>query len=111
MVNHPISKKRWTEWVQTRTTSYDGPNLGLILHPEDRDNDPFVLVQLHLPEALVIGWIMGRDGKRARYWTELQPGRPCFFVPARELRPASDLKAALERAERSGLVRSSDTSV
>lgn len=110
MVNHPISR-RWSEWVQARTTSYNGSNLGLILHPEDRDDDPFLLVQLHLPEVRLIGWTMGRDGKRARYWTELQPGRSCFFVPARKLRPISDLDAALERAKRLGLVRSCDTSV
>jgi len=80
---------------QVRASTFDGPTAGLLLHPGDHDDHPFIKVVVRLPVVSLVGWTMGRDGKRQEYWKELQKGRPCFVVPDRTLRPMSELMDAL----------------
>jgi hypothetical protein len=57
------------------------PDGRLILHPDDHDDAPYVLVvPQRLPRFCIVGWCYGRDGKQAAYW-ENSNGRPAFFVP------------------------------
>lgn len=73
--------------VRTRTkATYD-----LILHPDDPDDAPFVLVLGRCPTYDVAGWIHARDGKQACYWKDPAGGRPAFFVPRSALKPLADL--------------------
>ena len=82
--------------IQVRSTFE--PTGRLILHPEDADNQPFILVRLHgIPEIEVCGWVMGIDGKSDRFWTDPAGGRPAFFVPAQSLRPMSELKTLADQ--------------
>jgi len=63
----------------------------LILHTKDPDDRPFVLVRGEMPTYDVVGWIMGRDGKKMDY-TSFGDGRPAFFVPAKDLLPMDELE-------------------
>ena len=64
------------------------PDGDLFLHDEDADDEPFALVQRLDPLTYrVVGWCLGGEGKRAHWWRELQPGRPCYVVPPDALRP------------------------
>jgi hypothetical protein len=67
-------------------------NYRLILHPDDIDDDPFVLALAHdLPNVTLRGWILARDGKRQTYWEDpTGGGRPAFFVPQTCLRPMDE---------------------
>jgi len=71
--------------VQVRTRSQ--PDYDLILHPEDPDDDAFVLVTGCAPRFTLRGWIYGRDGKDDRWWQDPAGGRPAYFVPQSVLRP------------------------
>jgi len=60
------------------TTRPDGR---LILHPDDKDEEIFILVIIGNGLAHdVIGWCTGKEGKQQQFW-ETFTGRPCFFVP------------------------------
>lgn len=76
--------------VDVRTTK--GQNNRLILHPEDPDGTPFVLVWNDAPTFHLQGWILARDGKSQTYWLDPGTGRPAFFVPQQDLRPMPDLR-------------------
>lgn len=65
--------------LQVRTT--DNARGPLILHPRDKDDAIFGLVRVHTFTAEIVGFIFGRDGKRAEYWPGRVPSRPCFMVP------------------------------
>lgn len=68
---------------------------GLLLHPDDPDDGVFVLVVGEIPVFRLAGWILGREGKRERFWLAGGPGgsgRPCFKVPQRELFPIEELE-------------------
>lgn len=62
---------------------------GLLLHPRDPDDCPFVGVRFHghgTRRADILGWIMGEAGKREQWWMgEWQ--RPCYSVPWQALNP------------------------
>ena len=80
--------------IEVRMTIHDGPNTSLIVHDTDPDDAPFVLVT-PTDDPLtftLVGWITGRDAKRAEWWRELQPGRPAFCVPQSALAHVFDLK-------------------
>lgn len=70
-----------------------GRSGSLIVHPEDPDDVPFVLVHLDLPHCHLVGWLFGREAKQDKWWTDKGTGRPAFFVPPGELRPMADLLA------------------
>jgi hypothetical protein len=80
------------EQIRTRTRR----PFDLLLHKQDSDIAPYIVVGL-LGQGKrdrvyrMVGWMYGKDGKRAEWWRELQPGRPCYVVPAEELRPISEL--------------------
>lgn len=91
---------------QVRTTQrLDG---GLILRPKkDRDNDIFILVTGHYLNWVVVGWILGGDGKRMTELTSMGKNRPAaYLVPQEAL---SDIRSLSHRPgqllERSGLLR------
>lgn len=73
--------------VRTRSKSH----YELILHPDDYDDRPFVHVTGLAPEFVIVGWIIGRDGKRTEFWGDPAGGRPAFFVPVKVLRPLTEL--------------------
>jgi hypothetical protein len=80
---------RW----QVRAAS--SPAGRLILHPEDSDDDQFVLALVpheSLPRVVLRGWTRGRDGKREEYWADPKTGRPAFFVPQEVLLAMEDLR-------------------
>ena len=64
----------WGEWERFRAVDVGGrvevrtvdkPGRALILHKNDRDDLPFLLVDLSdLPTARLLGWTFGGDGKR-----------------------------------------------
>jgi hypothetical protein len=77
-------------------------NARLILHPKDKDDFPFVLVDVSTAPIIHLrGWIMGRDGKQRKYWTDPAGGRPAYFISESHLRPMADLRPIVEvrRAE------------
>lgn len=74
---------------QVRSTMRE--NGCLILHPQDRDEDTFVLVTGIAPEFVIRGCILARDGKDERHW-RTDTGRPAFFVPQAALFPISQLE-------------------
>ena len=67
-------------------------NHRLILHPADHDDVPYVSVCVKDGAALICGWLFGKEGKQEKYWSEPVPGRPAYFVPNSDLRPAATLK-------------------
>lgn len=83
----------------------------LLLHKEDPDDAPFVLVTGAGPTFVLRGWIYGREGKRPEFWRDPVGGRPAFFVPQRALRPMargqSDQGASLDK-ERAPAVRAAE---
>jgi hypothetical protein len=61
----------------------------LVIHPGDRDDAPFIMVHVkrsNLPGVSLLGWILGRDGKRQEWWGECNPAKPnkreAFWVDA-----------------------------
>lgn len=69
----------------------------LVLHEWDGNEQAFVLVTPGVRPADVVlrGWLYGREGKDADYWTEPVDGRPAFFVPQGELTSMDRLRQAL----------------
>jgi hypothetical protein len=68
----------------------------LILHPEDADERPHVLVTTEAPPAFcLVGWIYGNAGKREQYWDDPAGNRAAFFVPHCDLRPMAELKQTI----------------
>lgn len=75
--------------LQVRTTVYDTGCL--LLHPEDGDDDTFVLVTGDKLDYALRGWCYARDGKRDEFWRR-ETDRPAFFVPQSALQPIETLK-------------------
>ncbi len=78
--------------LQVRSTLHERGNL--LLHPRDKDEQPFVLVRLHkAPEVEICGWVLGRHGKHEQYWRDDGPfeSRPCFLYPSRHLKGMGSL--------------------
>lgn len=65
--------------IQVRTRSQH--DYELLVRDSDPDDAAFFLVTGWAPHYRVIGWIMGRDAKRAE-WKQTHGGRPAaYFVP------------------------------
>jgi hypothetical protein len=75
--------------VDVRSTTQRNHNL--ILHPDDDDETPYVLVWTHAPEFDLCGWTFAGDGKLSEFWRDPTGGRPAFFVPRNLLRPMPEL--------------------
>lgn len=76
---------------QVRSTSR--PNGSLLLHAEDPDAGRFVLVVGLAPKFQVVGWTLGKLGKRPEFW-RTDTGRPAFFVPPSALQRFPEAMAA-----------------
>lgn len=74
--------------VRTRSShSYD-----LILHKNDPDNRIFWLITGNNGSYKIHGWILGKDGKNEKYWSDPAKNRPAFFVPQIDLNDPETLK-------------------
>lgn len=90
--------------IQVRTT--DRPGGSLILHKDDPDNDPFVLVVGSNREFRIVGWLYGHEGKHDRFWRTEDVCSPAYFInpkgsiEARKLfRPIATLPDLVKRGE------------
>jgi hypothetical protein len=75
---------RATEWASGR----------LMLHPPDKDHQPYVLARVRENIVTLVGWVYGREGKRQEYWTNPQANRPerfAYFVPNDALHDMADI--------------------
>lgn len=81
--------------VRTRTKDWHA----LIVHPEDKDNAPYVLVDASkMPTFRLVGWLYGKDGKADKFWSDPSgKNRPAFFVDQRFLRPIQELTDMLSK--------------
>jgi len=63
-------------------------NNRLILHEDDDDNSPFVLVINEYPYFRFPGWIRAAEGKQKHWWSDpSRKDRHAFFVPQASLEP------------------------
>ena len=69
--------------VDVRTST--SHNNRLILHKEDPDERVFYFVTGVNGEYRIQGWILGKDGKQDKFWTDPRTGRPAYFIPVSEL--------------------------
>lgn len=81
--------------VEVRTINKAGRRL--IVHPEDRDWAPYVLVDVsNQPMMKLVGWMFGTDAKNKKYWADpTGKGRHAYFVPQSDLLPMEQLKMQL----------------
>lgn len=92
-LNHYWSPGTWQSpdlrrKIEVRSTRYqDGC---LLLHQDDIDDRPYVLVTIDLPRACIRGWAFGREGKLQQYWHQ-DARSPAFFVPQHVLRSTDSL--------------------
>jgi hypothetical protein len=77
---------------EVRATEHD--HGCLIVHPEDPDDRPFVLITGRPFTFYVRGWIYGREGKRPEYW-RTDVAHPAWFVPIAALREIDTLRDSL----------------
>ena len=77
--------------LQVRTV--DHPKKRLIIHDEDKDDRPYLLVYADAPEFYIKGWIMGADGKNKKYWSDPQgTQRHAYFVKDEDLISINELE-------------------
>jgi hypothetical protein len=85
--------------IEVRTRSnhrYD-----LILHPKDKDENVFILVTGKAPLYKIRGWILAKEGKKKKYWSDPSgKNRPAFFIPQKDLKPIKELSAFLLKASK-----------
>ncbi|MCP4599215.1 MAG: hypothetical protein GY847_01535 [Proteobacteria bacterium] len=82
--------------LEVRGTIYH--NGCLRVHPEDRDEAPFLLAIVGGQNSpfeeyvRLVGWLFGREAKQQRWWYRKVPHRPkAFWVPQECLRPMDSL--------------------
>lgn len=64
----------------------------LILHPDDKDDEIFILVTGRAPTFEIVGWCKGGEGKQKDFWGDpTQMNRPAFFVPRSALHDIGQL--------------------
>jgi hypothetical protein len=71
--------------VQVRATQW--PDGHMLIHRDDKDHRRYYLVTINGKIGRIAGWRLARDCKRPELWGERreQPGRPCFWVPQKDL--------------------------
>ena len=71
----------------------------LILHPQDKDDFPFVLADLSdQPKVRLAGWIYGKDGKQEKFWSDPSgKNRSAFFIDQSNLRKMEELVELFRR--------------
>jgi len=71
--------------IDVKSTKHE--NGRLLISPDAEDDWKFVLVTGAMPTYHVIGWMMGRDGKKEQYLTTLSHNRPpVYAVPQDKLK-------------------------
>lgn len=61
-------------------------NKKLLIRDDDHADRPYVLVTGSWPKYIVRGYVLGRDGKQAKYRSPGNPSRPpCYLVPPGDL--------------------------
>lgn len=97
-----LRNRYWADAAEPDTDGDVGPaqirwtsrqNGCLLIHPEDADDAPFVLVTGALPKLNVVGYIYGKVAKQQRWW-RADTGRPAFFVPQHALHALAPACAA-----------------
>jgi hypothetical protein len=78
VVKRPSDLRGDVGHVQVRSTPLS--NGCMIVHEDDKDGSPFVLVVGKFPKYEVIGWMHGHEAKNKEFW-RTDTGRPAFFVP------------------------------
>ena len=76
---------------QVRHTRYPGGKL--LLQPEDKDEEEYILVTGTPPKFSIAGTIFAKQGKQDRYWDTTMK-RPCFAVPQHDLQTLDKEAAA-----------------
>ena len=71
------------DMIEVRSASRDTDSL--ILHDNDVDDLPYVLVLARPPRFKLVGWKLGRDGKQDKYWRVDGVRHPAYFVPQSHL--------------------------
>ena len=80
--------------LQVRTVDHEKKRL--ILHDDDKDDRPYVLVYAKPPIFYIKGWIMGADGKDKKYWSDPQgTNRHAYFLPDDCLKDINELELGL----------------
>lgn len=77
--------------IQVRTRSRD--DYDLIVRPNDRDQDVFVLVLGKCPTYKVVGWLVGSSAKKERFLQKHGGRAPAYFVPKEHLNGMNTLQA------------------
>ena len=71
-------------------------NHRLVLRPSDKDDMPYVLVLAQPPHFTILGWLLGRDGKKEEHLDYRNNGEELYFVKQRFLRSYPDLQIHAE---------------
>jgi len=75
---------------QVRTGA--GDNYRLILHPEDKNEDVFILVTGAYGKYNIRGWLWAFEGKIPKFWEDPSgKNRPAYFVDQTHLHPMETL--------------------
>ena len=62
----------------------------LIAHDDDKDEQPFVLARVLLPDVHLVGWLWGHEAKQSKFWRTDVP-YPAFFAwPVRDIKTLPD---------------------
>lgn len=65
---------------QVRQTAYATGHL--MLHPDDKDHEIFVLATGTAPKFVLRGWLLAGDGKHEQHWRDpTKQNKPAYFVP------------------------------
>lgn len=95
---------KWSGIYNCGVGTFRGPDVGryevrtshnrnarLILHPDDKDDAIYWLLNGFNGHYRVRGWTFGRDGKNSEYWEDpTGTDRFAFFVPHDKLHPPTE---------------------
>lgn len=108
-----VAKRLNIDWGATINTFQSGPadcgravevrwrrmDYELKVRQTDADDRYFILARGEMPEYILVGWIQGRDAKKAEWLKDPGGyGKPNYFVPDDLLRPMSELRPSLAAA-------------
>lgn len=75
--------------IQVRHTKESGNCL--IIRPDDKKDEIFVLVIGSIPNFYIMGGIVGGNAMHEKYLREYNNGPPAYFVPQKDLKPVSEI--------------------
>ena len=80
--------------LQVRTVDHEKKRL--ILHDDDKDDRPYILVHADAPDFYIKGWVIGAEGKDKKYWSDPQgTNRHAYFVPDDDLISINELELSI----------------